>query len=267
VRATRCGPARMTALVVLLVAACAHARTQAPPTLPGAPDFGLLLGDNFYPDGVVSADDPHWVSKFEHPYADLLAAGIAFYPVLGNHDYADGNDFSRGAHQVAYAVAHPLWRMSAAHYTFEAGDATFVALDTQRIVSNEGDSIDSQRAMVSAALDGHPRPWVIAFGHHPYVSNGTNGNAGRRLGGFMEERLCRKADLYLAGHEHNLQLLAAPARGPCRWLSVVAGGGPNPAFFQSQTLGFAYATLEPGRLVVQLYDADGVLLFTKELTR
>lgn len=253
------------------VAAAVHRQCQS-----RGCDFGLLLGDNFYPDGVASADDPQWGSKFERPYADLLAAGIAFYPVLGNHDYADGGDLSLGAHQVAYAAGHPLWRMSAAHYTFDAGDATFVALDTQRIVGNDHAAVDAQRGMIAAALDGQTRPWIIAFGHHPHLSNGTNGNAGRLLAGFLEERLCGKADLYLAGHDHNLQVLDAPPRGSCRWLSVVAGGGgyesyrvggANPSLFQSQTLGFAYVTVEARRLVVQLYDADGALLFTKELTK
>jgi N-acetylmuramoyl-L-alanine amidase len=37
-------------------------------------DFGLLLGDNFYPDGVSSADDPQRKTKFEQPYFAVLRA-------------------------------------------------------------------------------------------------------------------------------------------------------------------------------------------------
>lgn len=66
-------------------------------------DFGLLLGDNFYPSGVESTSDPQWQAKFEKPYADLLAAGIPFYAVLGNHDTDEGRDWGRADHQVAYS--------------------------------------------------------------------------------------------------------------------------------------------------------------------
>jgi hypothetical protein len=34
-------------------------------------DFVLGLGDNIYPHGVRSVDDPAFQDKFEHPYAHL----------------------------------------------------------------------------------------------------------------------------------------------------------------------------------------------------
>jgi tartrate-resistant acid phosphatase type 5 len=234
-------------------------------------DFGILLGDNVYPDGVTSADDPQWTTKFEEPYARLLARGIPFYAVLGNHDYADGADLARGAFQVAYAAGHPQWRMPAEHYTFEQGPARFIALDTQKIVANDRESAAAQSTMVEQALKNKAGAWLIGLGHHPYVSNGVNGNAGRLLSAFLEDRLCRGADLYLTGHDHNLQVLQAPEGGPCRSLFVVAGGGgydtyalggTNPALFQSQSLGFAYVTVEATRLTIEMIDADGTSLFS-----
>ena len=239
-------------------------------------DFGVLLGDNVYPDGVTSVDDPQWKSKFEEPYAGLLARGIPFYAVLGNHDYADGADLGRGAFQVAYSAGHPQWRMPAEHYTFEQGPARFIALDTQKIVANDRESAGAQSAMVEQALKGTSGSWVIGLGHHPYLSNGVNGNAGRLLSEFLEDRLCRGADLYLAGHDHNLQVLQAPERSPCRSLFVVAGGGgyetyalegANPALFQTRQLGFVYVTVETSRLALEVLDADAVTLFVKELGR
>lgn len=238
-------------------------------------DFGVLLGDNFYPDGVTSTDDPQWASKFEQPYSEVIGSGIPIYAVLGNHDYADGRDMSRGAHQVAYSASHPHWRMPAAHYSFTHGEVAFVALDTQRIVSGDAAATSAQRALVADALSGGTR-WLVGLGHHPYVSNGTNGNAPRRLAGFLEEKLCRAADLYLAGHDHSLQVLEAPPRSPCRALFVVSGGGgyetyatggPNAAAFQAKSLGFAYVSVEPARLRVHLYDAEGALLFRREVQK
>jgi len=46
-------------------------------------DLVLLLGDNFYPDGVNSTVDPQFKSKFELVYQKL---NLPFFAVLGNHD-------------------------------------------------------------------------------------------------------------------------------------------------------------------------------------
>src|SRR6185369_762082 len=48
-------------------------------------DAILLVGDNVYPCGVESVDDPQW-SKVTVNFGD---AGIPIYPILGNHDYGD----------------------------------------------------------------------------------------------------------------------------------------------------------------------------------
>src|SRR5687768_12237442 len=45
-------------------------------------EFVLLLGDNFYPVGVKSVDDPQWKTKFEDPYGELR---LDFFVSLGNH--------------------------------------------------------------------------------------------------------------------------------------------------------------------------------------
>lgn len=237
-------------------------------------DFGLLLGDNIYSDGVGSAQDPQWSAKFERPHAELLGAGLPFQAVLGNHDYADGSDWSRGAHQVGYGRLNPLWRMPAEHYLFTSGPATFVALDTTTIVAARPGAEDAQAALVQGAIAGNQLPWVIALGHHPYRSNGPNGSAGARLGAFIEGHLCGKVDLYLAAHDHNLQVL--PSSSSCPMLQVVAGGGgyatyalpgSNPSHFQVESLGFAYVTVETTRITVEMVGVDGTVLYTHTLAK
>jgi hypothetical protein len=236
-------------------------------------DFGVLLGDNFYPDGVESAEDPQWATKFEQPYAGILAAGIPFYAVLGNHDYADGRDFGRGAHQVAYGQNHPLWRMPAAHYAFAEGHAAFLALDTTALDARLPGAEAEQARTVEQALAANSRPWVIALGHHPLLSNGTNGNARGALERFLSSQVCPRADLYISGHDHNLQVLA---HASCRALLAVSGGGGYATYtlpgghatlFQTQALGFMYVSVEPARLTVEVVGADGQTLFSHALTR
>ena len=237
-------------------------------------DFGVLLGDNFYPDGVSSTDDPQWRTKFEDAYAELVAMGVPFYAVLGNHDYADGRDFGLGAHQVAYGQSRPHWRMPGEHYVFEHGNALFLALDTTRVDSGQRDSEREQGSMAEDAVERRGPRWVIALGHHPYASNGQNGDARRRLARFLEGEVCGKAQVYLAAHDHNLQVL--PPLPTCDTLQVIAGGGGyllyplpggHPSLFQLQAFGFAYVSIDGPRLTLEMVGADGATLFRHELLR
>jgi len=236
-------------------------------------DFGVLLGDNFYPSGVVSDTDPQWVEKFEHPYADLLNASVKFYAVLGNHDYDDSKDLSRGVHQVKYGQRNSRWIMPDERYAFDAGQATFIALNTELINSSESEMALAQ-SLVKDKLAESDKPWKIALGHHPYRSNGTNGNAAPALAKFFEEHVCSTIDLYLSGHDHNLQILKPD--DACQTLLVVAGGGgyetyalpgTHPSHFQAQSLGFAYLTVTAETLRIDMVNDSRRVLFTHRVEK
>ncbi len=55
------------------------------------PKFIATLGDNFYPSGITSVDDPEFVNKVEKVYSDA-SMHVPWYPSIGD----DG-----GAVQVA----------------------------------------------------------------------------------------------------------------------------------------------------------------------
>jgi hypothetical protein len=76
-------------------------------------DFGLLLGDNFYPDGVRSIDDAQWQSKFELPYANIR---FEFKVVLGNHDVSANSSDSQ--FQINYSALSTKWSLPAEYYSF-----------------------------------------------------------------------------------------------------------------------------------------------------
>ena len=44
----------------------------------------LIVGDNIYPSGCYSVDDPQFNEKFQKPYENI---NLPFYLCLGNHDY------------------------------------------------------------------------------------------------------------------------------------------------------------------------------------
>lgn len=259
------------------VAAAINAKCQA-----DGCDFGMLLGDNFYNTGVESPDDPQFVTKFEQPYGGL---GFPIYVTLGNHDYGGdgaGWDFTKGANQVAYAQTHPMFVLPAEYYAFDEGPAAFLALGTNLIMWNQAN--DEQAAYFHTFLAGSQAPWKIAFGHHPYLSNGKHGNAGDYDGvgwipiaggdyvkDWFEDNLCGKIDLYISGHDHSRQIL--PGNDACDATFVVSGAGAkttelpgsNPSVFQKDTIGFAYVIVSDEKIVIEMLDGAGQVEFTHEI--
>src|SRR5579871_4235345 len=75
--------------------------------------FVMMVGDNFYENGVQTVDDPQWQEKFEGIY-DTNRLGVPFFVVLGNHDWR----MSLPDVQIDYAKAHPgtRWHMDGHYY-------------------------------------------------------------------------------------------------------------------------------------------------------
>jgi hypothetical protein len=127
--------------------------------------------------------------------------------------------------------------------------------------------------------------WRIAFGHHPYLSNGPHGNAGRydnvivdgligsgtELKAFFEEYVLGQFDVYLCGHDHSLQDLGTVQGTEI----IVTGGGSshtefegdNDAVFQADRKGFLIVEATETALTLQFVvvpddDDDSVEPFT-----
>jgi hypothetical protein len=245
-------------------------------------DFVLLLGDNIYDSGVSSPDDPQFQTKFEQPYANI---NLPFYVILGNHDYGGngaGYEFSKGPYEVEYSSRSTKWRMPATYYRFREQHVEFFALDTNSQMYNRA---DDQRADVPRWIAASTATWKIALGHHPYLSNGTHGNAGEYDGvpfipiangagvkDFFEAVVCGKVDLYLCGHDHSRQWLTPTCNGT---ELVVSGAGAsttdlpgsNASRFQASTLGFLYVRIEGRTLTAEFVNAAGEVEFTRALAK
>lgn len=185
-------------------------------------DFGITLGDNFYRCGVKGVNDPKWKRFWEEPYGRL---GIPFYAALGNHDYGHPPIICPGLAgspdaEVAYTKVSATWRMPARYYTYRAGPALFVVLDTEGWSEEQFQWM--QRTLQAAAKDSSVR-WRIVYGHHPMFTSGVHLNE-RRIG-VLRQRLmpvfqATKVDLYICGHDHDLEHLR---EGGVEFL--IAGGG------------------------------------------
>jgi hypothetical protein len=234
-------------------------------------DFIQLLGDNLYDSGASSPDDPIFQEKFEIPYA---AVDHDFFVVLGNHDYGHGGlgtDFGKGQNEVDYTKKSKKWKLPSAYYHHVKGNVEMFALDTNMMMYGQD---DDQKKEMSVWVQQSTATWKIAFGHHPYLSNGDHGNAGKYDGipippmngkgvkSALEDVVCGKVDLYLSGHDHSRQWLNESCKGT--ELAVSGAGakattldGSNPVLFQSLELGFLYLVIDDKTLTAEFIDENG----------
>lgn len=220
-------------------------------------DFGITVGDNFYPRGVSSPDDPHWVNDWEKVYGPL---GISFYPALGNHDYlqADGP-----AAEVIYTHRSKTWRMPATFYTYTAGPVQFFVIDTMEM--SDTALYQQQLAWLDAEIAKSKARWKIVYGHYQVysASRGDEQNLIDRLMPVLRNRV----NLFLCGHDHNLQELQSDG-GVSFFVSGAAGASlydftqNNYArtTFQAKQNGFNVIDADQNRLKVSVVGMDGITL-------
>ena len=173
-------------------------------------DFGITLGDNFYSVGMLSTSDPRWKTQWSELYD---AMGIKLYATLGNHDW--GHPDSPAA-EILYSNLSPSWRMPAPYYTFAAGAAQFFALDTNEVS-------EAQIRWLKDALDRSVARWKIVYGHHVLYSAGQHDDNPKLIAQLMPI-LRGRADVYICGHEHDLQHL-----GPDEGIHFFVSGGAGAA--------------------------------------
>jgi len=150
----------------------------------------IMLGDNLY--GRQQEQD--FVTKFERPYASLLAAGVLFYASLGNHD-SPNNRF------------YPRFNMGGARYfTYARKNVRFFALD-----SNQMDI--QQLAWLESALRQSGDGWKICYFHHPLYSDGRRHGSSVDLRVLLEPLFVRYGvNVVYSGHDHIYERIK-PQRG------------------------------------------------------
>jgi hypothetical protein len=284
---------------------------------PPACDFGVMLGDNIYPEGATAGadgrDDAERFRKvFHEPYAPLLANGPQFriYAALGNHDWKTSRAGAMA--QVTYLSETPPFYMDGIRYrvapTGDPREVEIFVLDTHVMLSDhsilddaltdDGRELDSGKIdtpepwalpqnadewgmaqWLERSLAESPARWKIVMGHHPiWSSAGSKFHQARMMRRLILPALCRHADMYLAGHEHTLELYTdgckdvpeARGRPPLPQLVSGAAGKQRPLntnfarhqleahpeltslYTQGLVWGFAHVTLEGDRATIRL---------------
>ena len=208
-------------------------------------DFGFLLGDNIYPRGATEgsdghADDERFTDIFVVPYEALFSAhpGFQFDVVLGNHDWY--TSVGGAVSQRTFHETHPNYFMNGFFYRrrheTQIGTVDVFAIDTQLLLSTvvvprpeldesgtpedyaEIQVLDpwvteyamtqaDQVAWLEAQLMASDALWKIVIGHHPlWSSSGEKFQQAQALRRLLLPVLCASADVYIAGHDHTLEI-------------------------------------------------------------
>jgi Calcineurin-like phosphoesterase len=248
-------------------------------------DALLLLGDNFYPDGLTWAEVVDRVrANLVGPYcrfAVLAGAlsprvrsacasprsgktGFRIYAVLGNHDHHREESPTLERHAVRWFVSN--WHMPAGQAeSVELGHGvSLILLDSKPL--RDGAGSDELRAALATARG----PWRVLVAHHPIASTRDPSYAASRKQRHYADQV-RDAiassgapiQLVLAGHDHLLG--ASVADVPAGLFNAIAGSGsrtesygqrPPNVLFRASQQGFARVDLvrtsAGERLVVSL---------------
>jgi tartrate-resistant acid phosphatase type 5 len=203
------------------------------------PQALLMLGDNWYGELAGGASSSRWQTQFEqmYPASDFPCSA---YAVLGNHDYQYWPDSKVDAELEYARRGRTRWTMPARWYRFEFPAKnpliTFLALDSNmpraggKKKSRDFTLTPEQQAEQLAWFEAElkrPRttPFVSVIAHHPVYSDGPHGDHPVLIRDW--DPLFRKyhVDLYIAGHDHDLQHLEFEGHPTSHFLS--GGGGAD----------------------------------------
>ncbi len=234
-------------------------------------DGVLLLGDNFYPHGVSSVEDPQWKTKFEEIYGGPCLLKTPFYVTLGNHDY-QGNPLA----VIQYSALSSRWIAPGRFYSVKFGSLLeFIDFDTSIADWCFSDKDCSFSFLINSLAKSKSTAWRLVAGHHPLRSSSLkgftyDGNDPRAF--FMRKAICGKADIALFGHSHHLEMRRdSDCKTPYAILG--AGGGdiakvsPNgqPVYLR-EGLGFGQLTVTREELNLEFFDEAGSLLHREKIS-
>jgi hypothetical protein len=233
----------------------------------------LLAGDNFYVK-VSGIDDPVWTNLFENMY-DPKRMDFPFYVSLGNHDYPE----AKADIELQYSAVHPesRWKLPAHWYTVDFPvDHPLVrlfVLDSNKDFMPPDEWASQMQWLETELARPHDGIWTMAMAHHPIFSNGSHGDNGVLM--ITWGKLFKKynLDVYLCGHDHDLQHLEVA--GWHTSFVLVGGGGKkltvmrrdNRGPFSRSLMGFGNLVFTPDKLTVTYYDRYGDVVHSFEKSR
>lgn len=183
----------------------------------------VMLGDNFYQEGVQTVDDPLWQERFEQVYTGACLDQLSFYAILGNHDYRGSADA-----QIAYSQAGSgKWMMPARYYSLRFGEILELGAIDSNIPDQCGIASVCSIDWILQQLKKSNAAWKVLIGHHPMLSGGKYKKLKWHAQMILPNLYCRSGvSAYISGHDHGLQHLHGRVAGSnCSIEQFVSGGG------------------------------------------
>lgn len=242
-------------------------------------EFVAALGDVHHFEGVVSVEDPLWMTNYELIYShpELM---IDWYAILGNHEY-------RGNTQAVldYAGVSRRWTPQGRYYAIEqeAGDKEKMLLvfidttpmidkyrkDAEKYPDAGKQNLKKQLDWIEKTLKNSTAKWKIVMGHHPVYADTYKGE---------EERLDMQArlkplldaygvDLYICGHIHNFQHIQ-PAGSNVQYVVNSSGSlardvnAVEGTRFCSSDAGFSVVSADDKTLTMYMINGKGKIIYS-----
>lgn len=228
--------------------------------------FNIVLGDNFYENGISSVNDSQWITKYKSLYND----SIPWYVILGNHDY-----YGNYSAQIDFTNYDQMWKMPSNNYVVNLPYLKLIMIDTQlldpqcSIVSKNITSIQIKKKIYSWITNevqtGHPNKIVI--GHAGMYNVGDHGNCKELINNLFPILDKYNIRLYLHGHSHLFQY---NLRNKLHMINCGSASKlSNPPIklhntyniYYSLIYGFCYHTLIGDTLHTQFINQDGAVIY------
>ena len=260
-------------LAVAEAIASEHARSPA--------EALLLLGDNFYPDGLSRETlRDRLRMNVIGPFCSFLSLGglhrsdlesactVAetdrhprpIIVVLGNHDYGGSQSAELEKFKVPRWI--PEWQMptSGAEVYELPGSISVIALDS--VALHRGGDVSP---LVEALRRSHG-DWRILIAHHPLVADGYPWE--KRYVSQIQSAVAetgKPIQMMLAGHEHLLAVgLTGLKEVP---LQLIAGSGASARPAKSDLMGEVFSLVELGFVRIDLIRDHGEMLLRAKLIK
>ncbi len=181
--------------------------------------FVVSTGDNFYPTGVQTLQDPHWQQTFELPFASQYLQNIRWYICAGNHDQWGVSS------QLEYGEDHRRWYFPSLIYgdsiplyrNPKCGSTDSIEMF---VLNSAGKSTEKQvlemkeffsKRLSAEPQNGKPSPrkWRFVVNHEPIFSGGMHGQANRNKKireSYLDPIIESRVHAYFNGDDHFLEV-------------------------------------------------------------
>jgi tartrate-resistant acid phosphatase type 5 len=191
----------------------------------------LTVGDNFYVK-MKNVDDWQFQALFEDMY-DAKRLNFPYFATSGNHDFEKAdNGKTKVELEQEYSALHPdsRWKYPSRWYRLDFPQGAKTPLVTALMLDSSMPRMtpaqwEEEKQWIDEQLGQSTARWKIACAHHPFFSNGSHGDNGvmqLEWGPIFKKH---HLDMYVAGHDHDLQHLQVNG---WPFSFVQAGGGGQP---------------------------------------